>query len=174
MEIYSKTKPTELELEEEEFNTSVESYKTQSEFLNTIKEVLELTEYTTEEIISYHENGNKKAVNTFNYLEDSAIINVALYNFLELVAAPSGINFLIGDDFELIEELEYASIKIRTGNLIDSAIESINSNTADKYLEIVKKEVEVANKNEKEFRKEFLESRKKEIEKELAELEAKK
>lgn len=126
MKIYPKTKPTELELEEEEFNTSVESYKTRSEILNTIKEVFELTEYTTK-IISYYENGNKKAVNTFNYLNDSAIINVALYNFLELITTPSVITFLIGADPE-IENIAYVPTKVRISNLIDYTIDSFNLN----------------------------------------------
>lgn len=148
MKIYSKTKLTELELEEEEFNTSVESYNTRSELLNTIKEVFELTEYTTE-IISYYENGNKKAVNTFNYLNDSAIINVALYNFLELITTPSAITFLIGADPE-IENIAYVPTKVRISNLIDYTIDSFNLNleasgsvtSSDVLLEQLKNKIE--------------------------------
>ena len=166
MEIYSKTKPTELELEEEEFNTEVESYKLQAKLLNSIKETLELTEYTTEEIISYHENGNKKAVNTFNYLEDSAIINAALFYFIKLINNPMGI----------IEDLSIINYNVEECSTVEEVIDLIILNDRPSILiRAFERAVEKGFSEEEVYssiKKEQLLEKKLRIERELAELEA--
>jgi len=176
MEIYEKKTITKEELEEDEFSNVYGTNETTIELLNTLKEVFELTEYTSKE---KHESIERVIV-VNNELTDKEIINIALYNFLELITAPSGINFLIGADPEELENLEYASVKRRIENLINSTIDSILLNldtkgtvtSSDYLLKAVKEEVEADKEKEKQFRKDFLKSRKEEIEKELAELES--
>lgn len=176
MEIYEKRTITTEELEEDENSNLYGTNEATIELLNTLKEVFELTEYTSKE---KHESIEGVTV-VNNELTEKEIINIALYNFLELITAPSGINFLIGADPEEVENLDYASVKGRIENLINSTIDSIILNldvagtviSSNVLLVQLKEEVEADKEKEKQLRKEFLEGRKEEIEKELAELEA--
>ena len=166
MEIYHKTIVTKEKLELDEVNNDVESYETQAKLLNSIKEVLELTGYTTEEISSYHENGNKKASTVFNYLEDSAIINVALFYFIKLINNP----------MEIIEALSIINYNVEECSTVEEVIDLIISNDRPSILiEAFERAVEKGFSEEEVYssiKKEQLLEKKLRIERELAELEA--
>ena len=168
MEIYSETIVTKEELELDEINTEVESYKLQAKLLNSIKEALELTEYTTEENISYNENGNKKASTVINYLEDSAIINAALFYFIKLINNP----------MEIIEDLSIINPNVEECSTVEQVIDLLILNDRTSTLiRAFERAVEKGFSEEEVYssiKKEQLLEKKLRIERELTELEAKK
>ena len=166
MEIYRKRELTPEEQGEDIHLNYYGTNETKLKLLNSIKELLELTNFTSIDKltpITRHQVNNK--------LTEKEIINISLYTFLELIVNPDSILFLMAVDPEEIEELKLGSIKTVTSNLINCSIDVLTDFSEESIISSVKQVLKANEIEEKKIRKAFLESKKLEIEKELASLE---
>ena len=167
MEIYRKRELTPEEKGEDIHLNYYETNETKLKLLNSIKELLELTNFT---YIDKLTPNTRFQVN--NKLTEKAIVNISLYAFLELLVNPESIIFYMADP-EKVEELELGTgIATVVDNLIGISIDSLEGFSEGRTISIVKQTLEADELKEKKRRKAFLESKKLEIEKELAELES--
>lgn len=166
MEIYRKRELTPEEKGEDIHLKYYGTNETKLKLLNSIKEVLELTNFTSIDKLTpktRHQVNNK--------LTEKEIVNISLYTFLELIVNPDSILFLMAVNPEEIEELKLGNIKTVTSNLINCSIDVLTDFSEESIISSVKQVLKANELEEKKIRKAFLESKKLEIEKELASLE---
>ena len=166
MEIYRKRELTPEEQGEDIHLNYYGTNETKLKLLNSIKELLELTNFTS---INKLTPKTRQQVN--NKITKKEIINISLYIFLELIVNPDSILFLMAVDPEEIEELKLGSIKTVTSNLINCSIDVLTDFSEESIISSVTQVLKANEIEEKKIRKAFLENKKLEIEKELASLE---
>lgn len=166
MEVYKKRTITKEELEEDKFSNDYGTNETKINLLNTLKEVLELTNFTSKAIV-------EEVLTIYNELTENEIINISLYIFLELLVDPDCVLASLGLAEEVFnEELKVANIGTVTSNLIYSSKDSLLDFSEESIISSVKEVLKAEEVEEKKIRKLYLESKKLEIEKALAELES--
>jgi len=166
MEIYRKRELTPEEKGEDIHLNYYGTNETKLKLLNAIKEVLELSNFT-----SIDELTPKTRMQVNNKLTEKEIINISLYAFLELLINPESIVFFMANP-EQVEAVDFSTdIEGIASNLIYYSIDVLADFSEEPVISLVEQTLKANEVEEQKRRKAFLEAKKLEIEKELAELE---